>query len=50
MYILHLGYYKSPESRYPDEHFELDYLKGKTIDFAELYNLQEHLQLNKMQN
>lgn len=48
MYILHLGYYKSPESRYPDEHFELDYLKGKTIDFAELYNLQEDLSCGEL--
>ena len=41
MYILHLGYFKSPESEYPDEHFELNYLKGRTLDFAELYNLHE---------
>lgn len=43
MYFLHLGYYKSSESRYPDEHFELDYLKGEIIVFAELYNLHEDL-------
>ena len=41
MYILDLGYYKSPESKYPDEHFEFDYLKGLKLDFAEKYNLQE---------
>ena len=41
MYILHLGYYKSSESKHPDEHFELNYLKGETLDFAKLYNLQE---------
>ena len=35
MYILHLGYYKSSESKYQDEHFEFDYLKGPTLDFAE---------------
>ena len=43
MYILSLGYYKSSESKYSDEHFELEYLKGRTLDFAELYNLQEEL-------
>lgn len=43
MYILHLGYYKSSESKYTDEHFELNYLKGRTLDFAELYNLHEVL-------
>lgn len=43
MYILSLGYYKSSESKYSDEHFELEYLKGRTIDFAELYNLHEEL-------
>lgn len=43
MYILHLGYYKSSDSKYPDEHFDLNYLKGKTLDFAELYNLYEDL-------
>lgn len=41
MYILHLGYFKSSESQNPDEHFEFDYLKGRTLDFAEIYNLQE---------
>lgn len=39
MYILVLNYYKSPESKYPDEKFELDYLKGRADDFAKLYNL-----------
>lgn len=43
MYILHLGYFKSSESQYPDEHFEFDYLKGDKLDFAKLYNLQKDL-------
>ena len=43
MYSLHLGYYKSSESKHPDEHFELDYLKGEALDFAKLYNLQEEV-------
>lgn len=43
MYILHLGYYKSSESQHPDEHFELNYLKGSVLDFAEVYNLQEEV-------
>ena len=43
MYILHLGYYKSSESLYPDEHFEFQYLKGNPLSFAKLYNLQEDL-------
>lgn len=41
MYILELSYYKSSESKHPDENFELKYMKGTTLDFAEKYNLQE---------
>ena len=48
MYILHLGYYKSSESKYPDEHFELNYLKGRTLDFAELYNLHEDVSCGEL--
>lgn len=48
MYILNLGYYKSSASKYPDENFELDYLKGRTIDFAELYDLQEDLSCGEL--
>ena len=48
MYILHLGYYKSSESKYPDEHFEFNYLKGRTLDFAEVYNLQEDLSCGEL--
>ena len=33
MYILVLNYYKSPESKYPDEKFELDYLKGGADEY-----------------
>lgn len=43
MYILQLDYYKSSESKHPDEIFELKYLKGRVLDFAELYNLHEEL-------
>ena len=43
MYILSLHYYKSLESQRPDEVFELNYLKGRVLDFAELYDLQEDL-------
>ena len=48
MYILDLGYYKSSESKYPDEHFELKYLKGNELDFAELYNLHEDLSCGEL--
>ncbi len=48
MYILQLGYYKSSESQYPDEHFELHYLKGDPLDFAELYNLHEDLSCGEL--
>ena len=48
MYILHLGYYKSSESECPDEHFEFNYLKGSTLDFAEVYNLQEDLSCGEL--
>ena len=43
MYILGLFYFKSSESKYPDERFDLDYLKGNEHDFVELYNLREVL-------
>ena len=48
MYILHLGYYQSSESKYPDEHFEMKYLKGRATDFAELYNLQEDVSCGEL--
>ncbi len=48
MYILQLGYFKSSDSKYPDEHFELNYLKGNPLDFAELYNLQEDLSCGEL--
>ena len=43
MYILILRFYKSSESKYPDEIFDLDYLKGQPLDFAKLYNLKEEV-------
>ena len=48
MYILSLHYYKSSESKYPDEVFEFHYLKGRTRDFAELYNLHEDLSCGEL--
>ena len=48
MYILQLGYYKSSESQYPDEHFELRHLKGSELAFAELYNLDEDLSCGEL--
>lgn len=48
MYILHLGYFKSSASKYPDEHFEFDYLKGSELDFAELYNLHEDMSCGEL--
>ena len=48
MYIIRLHYYKSLESKYPDEHLELNYLKGSELDFAELYNLQEDLSCGEL--
>ena len=43
MYILILRFYKSSESKHPDEIFDLNYLKGNALDFAKLYNLQEEV-------
>jgi len=43
MYILILHFYKSSESKHPDENFDLNYLKGSPLDFAKLYNLQEEV-------
>ncbi len=48
MYIIQLGYFKSSDSKYPDEHFELNYLKGYPLDFAKLYNLQEDLSCGEL--
>jgi len=41
MYILILRYFKSSESKHPDEIFDLSYSKDNPLDFAKLYNLQE---------
>ena len=41
MYLLLLRFYKSSESQHPDKVFELEYLKGDPLSFAEVYNLQE---------
>ncbi len=43
MYVLGLFYYKSSESKYADDCFDLHYLKGNEEDFVKLYNLQEVL-------
>ena len=43
MYILGLFYYKSSESKYADDSFDLKYLKGNEDDFIKLYNLHEVL-------
>lgn len=48
MYFLSLHYYKSLESQRPDEVFELNYLKGRVLDFAELYDLQEDLSCGEL--
>lgn len=48
MYFLSLHYYKSLESQRPDDVFELNYLKGRVLDFAELYDLQEDLSCGEL--
>ena len=35
-------------SKYPDEHFEYNYLKGRTLDFVDLFNLQEDLSCGEL--
>ena len=43
MYILILRYFKSSESKHPDEIFDLSFSKGNALDFAKLYNLKEEV-------